>query len=478
MKKKYLLVLALVLSGTLSVYAQAPPLKEDPEVKAALALLEAQLAAQMQDDLVPGMSVAVIYDQDILWAKGFGYADVEKKIPADPHTIYRVGSITKLFTATMLMQLRDLGKLRLDDPLANYLPGFHIPSRFKHVPAVTLRQITSHTAGLPREAPLDYWETLEFPPIETILASLNDAEMTFPPWTEWKYSNLAVALMGYTLGLVAGQPYADYVRENILHPLAMNHSDFEITPAMKPHMATGYNRRKKKDDPLEVAPHPHIGGMVPAGQLYSSVEDIARFISLQFRDEPAGGSQILRGSTLKEMRLVQWMNPDWKSAWGIGWGMRLLEGKLAIGHSGGIHGFTTNITLIPEIKLGVAIFTNTSANPGAYSAKALELLVPVIARVQARRQRVEPKPPPAIWQNYVGLYSSDLGEVEIKIVRNQLVMVSPDTPEAPPVPLIPEVEHKFRMKGGMANGELLVFELDAAGNVKRLKAGPYPFNRK
>lgn len=476
---RWIWVLVLVVGASVAVRAQssAARVKDDPEARAALALLEAQLAAEREERKIPGLSAAVVYDQEILWAKGFGYADLEKKTAATPQTLYRVGSITKLFTATMLMQLRDQGKLQLDDPIVKHLPGFALKSRYDDMSPVTFRQIVSHAAGLPREAPLDYWQTLEFPPIQVVLASLKDAEMTFRPLSEWKYSNLGIALLGHTLGRIAGQPYEDYIQQQILRPLGMNRSGLALTPEMQPYMATGYLRHKE-GKPREVAPHPHIGGLVPAGNLYSSVEDIARFISLQFRDAPAGGAQVLRGSSLREMHTVQWMNPDWKTGWGIGFGIERIADQVAVGHSGGIHGFTTNILMVPSAKVGVAVFTNTGTNSAAISRKALELLVPVIQRAAAREQRAEPAPPPEVWKKYIGLYESLVNEVEVRQVGNRLVLGSPEFPEAPGAQLIPEGEHKFRMKGGSVNGELLTFELDAAGNVTRVRVGPYAFSRK
>ncbi len=167
--------------------SQDPALKTNPELGAAIKLLEAQLEADRVRLKIPGLSAAVILDREILWARGFGYADLERRVPATPQTLYRVGSITKLFTATMLMQLREQGKLQLDDPLTEHIPESRRGNRARELSRVTLRQLVSHTSGLPTEAPLDYWETLEFPTIETVIASLSDARLA-PPLTESNYS--------------------------------------------------------------------------------------------------------------------------------------------------------------------------------------------------------------------------------------------------------------------------------------------------
>jgi CubicO group peptidase (beta-lactamase class C family) len=154
---------------------------------------------------IPGMSVVIVYDQDVLLAKGFGYADLEKKIPADPQTVYRIGSVTKAFTALMLMQLRDAGKLQLDDPIEKYLPEFKIKSRFPDARPATFRQVAAHYSGLPRDAPMLYevQATDSVPSIEDQLKSLTNSEMLLPAMTMYSYSNLGYSIMGLALSRVA-----------------------------------------------------------------------------------------------------------------------------------------------------------------------------------------------------------------------------------------------------------------------------------
>src|SRR3990170_5165078 len=190
--------------------------KADPEVGAVLALLNARLETERQERGIPGMSVAVVYDQATLWAKGFGTANLEMGVPATPKTVYRVASITKLFTATMLLQLRDAGKLSLDDPIKRFLPTFEIESRFADSGPITLRQVMTHMAGLPRECSIDRWAMSESPSIEAVLDSLRDSETVFPPMAKYKYSNLGIAILGHALEVAAGQGYAEYVTRNIL----------------------------------------------------------------------------------------------------------------------------------------------------------------------------------------------------------------------------------------------------------------------
>jgi D-alanyl-D-alanine carboxypeptidase len=170
-----------------------------PELRAALDLLTAWIEYRLAYLSLPSMAVAVVHDQELLWSRAFGHADVEGGIPATPTTRYRIGSVTKLFTATAVMQLRDAGALKLDDPVATHLPWFKIGREREHGEAqLTLRQLLSHTSGLPREAAFPYWDTLEFPPMADVREGLlrqstalgrnrNGSTRTspWPCWAKW-----------------------------------------------------------------------------------------------------------------------------------------------------------------------------------------------------------------------------------------------------------------------------------------------------
>jgi CubicO group peptidase (beta-lactamase class C family) len=161
-------------------------MSENPEITAAIELVGAQLAHELEDRQIPGMSVGVVFDKEQIWKRGYGTANIEKGIAPDENTVYRVASITKLFTATMLMQLRDAGKLQLDDKLADYLPAFAIKSGFTDAKSPTFRQIVSHSSGLPREGTHAGWHDANMPTIDELLASLADLEMILPTMVEPK----------------------------------------------------------------------------------------------------------------------------------------------------------------------------------------------------------------------------------------------------------------------------------------------------
>ena len=371
--------------------------RDVPELRAAFTLIEAFLETERQQRKIPGLSASIVYDQEIIWSKGFGFANIEKRIPATPQTIYRIASITKLFTATMLMPLRDAGKLHLDEPVEKYLPTFKIKTSFADPAPITLRQVVSHLSGLPRDAPVDreYEEnSVLLPSTEQTLASLEQVELIAAPMTKPLYSNLGFAILGYVLGLIAGQPYTQYVTEHILHPLGMNNSGYEPpTEAMQAHLATGYNAQRENETAPIAAPVTVERGQNPAGGLFSSVKDIARFISLQFRDGPASGAQVLKGSTLREMHAPVFLQADWREATGIAWGIRRIQDYTAVRHSGGIFGFSTDVIILPELKLGIALFINTAQDAGWLNRSALEIGLPVFTRILKRQQEATKQDP-------------------------------------------------------------------------------------
>jgi hypothetical protein len=213
--------------------------------------------------------------------------------------------------------------------------------------------------------------------------------------------------------------------------------------------------------------------------MHSTVEDMAHFISLQFRDGPAQGEQILGGSTLREMRAPVFITPDWQGGMATGWALGRVGDHTFVGHGGGIHGFTTHIALVPALKLGTAVFTNTGTDPGRLTQAALELLIPVITRILAREEAAQAEPAPEEWKMYTGLYvvSGLAQEIEVKLADDKLTLNVPDGGPETRAILKQEGEHVFRMQGGPVDGELARFELDDAGQVIGVRLGNYVLER-
>ncbi len=450
------------------------PIGSQPEVRSSIRVFEAWTTTQMAYRGLPGLSFGVVYDQELIWSRGLGYADLERKTPATPRTIYRIASITKLFTATAIMQLRDAGRLRLDDPVVQYLPWFRIRRQDQDDPPITIRQLLTHTSGLPRESAFPYWTDGSFPTREELIAALPDQETVFPPLTQWKYSNLALTLAGEIVVSISGQPYPDYVRAHILEPLEMQSTSVVLPDEQRDRLATPYGRRLP-DGSRAIQPFTDCRGITPAANMSTTVEDLARFAALQLRDGPAGGAQILKGSTLREMHRVQWLNPDWKMGWGLGFTIRRRGEQTLLEHGGAVPGFRTLLSICPEDKIAFIALTNADdGEPGFYVEQAYNTIAPAVR--EAGLPRPEPVEEHPEWQRYTGAYRSLWGDAEVLLTHRGLELMTTTVPDPglARLRLLPEGERSFRMQGdnGFESvGELAVFELGPDGKVVRLKIG-------
>jgi D-alanyl-D-alanine carboxypeptidase len=447
---------------------------EDPEFYAALALAEAEIANDIAARAAPGLSAAVVCDAGTVSQKGFGAADLERATPAMPDTVYAVGSITKLFTATMLMQLRDAGKLRLDDPVQDYVADVPVPHRHPGAPAITFRHLVTHTSGLAKDSPAGHWDSVHFPPVEVMMQKLAETEQPYPPGRQWKYSNLGIALLGYSLARIAGQSWESYIHDHILSPLAMHDSAPRLAEKQRAKLAQGYARPAAGWPPAPLA-HQDLGGIGAGGSLHSTVADMAKFIAQQFAEAP----KLLRRASIEEMHRPQWVDENWQWGQGIGWRVhRADDGSTRIEHGGGVWGYTCRVLLSVPERIGVAVFTNGSdGNVGmSVSDRVLDLLVPAIRRIAARHVPAAPSAP-LEWQRYVGRYRWVLGDAEVLLRHGHLILEVANRDQVDTVVLQPEAEHVFRMPTGPQRGETLRFIVDGAGPAHRAWIGPHPHDR-
>lgn len=304
---------------------------------------------------LPALSIALIDDQQIVWAEGFGMADPKTKAPATADTVYRIGSVSKLFTDIAIMQLVERGELNLDTPVTDYLPDFHPRNPFGT--PITLRQLMSHRSGLLREPPVgNYFETSQ-PTLATTVHSLNDTELVFAPNTHTKYSNAAIAVVGYLLEARSHEPFAKYLKSSVLDPMGLHHSSFEPEPAIVANLAKG--KMWTYDGLTFEAPTFQLG-MAPAGSMYSTVDDLAHFISVLLAQGKTENGAILKSATLERMWSPQFPNPGGR-VFGLGFIVRSLDGHRLVGHGGAIYGFATTVDLLPEDKVGVVVVATKDA---------------------------------------------------------------------------------------------------------------------
>jgi CubicO group peptidase (beta-lactamase class C family) len=427
----------------------------------ALPLLDAWVAYSVMQQHVPSVALTVVQGDRPVWTKAFGWADVGAKTAATPRTRYRIGSITKTFTALAILQLHEEGKLRLDDRVRDHVTTTAINARNVGRLDVTIRELLTHSAGLERDLPGTRWSEPSFP------AQFPDHfRATYPSSTEWKYSNVGYALLGEVIAAAGGEPWARRLERRILAPLAM--ADSTAAPGFDDAaLALGY-ARTAPGEPHVPAQHTDHGVVGPAAGIVSTIEDMGRWLAFHM----GGGGAVLGGKSLREMHRPQWLLDDWQTAWGLGMRVRRVDGRVRVGHPGATPGFASLMEFIPALKLGVAVLTNADdGNPAGYCDYALQLLAPIVAKETARAATARAEDA----ERYCGLYRSENGGMTmfVALLDDQLTLVAPNAPDPYAARVILERapgSHTFIMRsssafGTLHFGERLTFTTDAGGEV-------------
>jgi CubicO group peptidase (beta-lactamase class C family)/D-alanyl-D-alanine dipeptidase len=316
------------------------------------AQLERMIEREMRVQGLPAVSIALVDDQQIVWSRGFGIVDSAAHRLAGPNTVYRVGSVSKLFTDVAIMQLVEQKKVDLDAPVTRYLPDFH--PRNPWGKPITLRQLMSHRAGLVREPPLGNYFDSTSPPLAATIASLNRTTLVYPPETHTKYSNAAIATVGYVLERVSGMPFTQALSKAVLSPLGMTASGFAPTPELARDLAPA--EMWTLDGRSFNAPTFQLG-IAPAGSMYTTVDDLGRFVSALFAGGRGPNGQLLKPETISQMWTPQFARSGEESGYGIGFRLGTFDGHRSVGHDGAIYGFATTLAALPDEKLGVVVVT-------------------------------------------------------------------------------------------------------------------------
>lgn len=307
--------------------------------------------------------VAVFKGNEIVWKKGFGLADVEKRIPATAETIGRTGSISKSFTAVAICQLAERGILRLDDPVAKHFPEIeNLTGAPDGSQPITYRMLASHTAGLAREpanlreaasGPIELWE-------EKIIAAIPKTSYKSKPMTEYSYSNIGSGILGLAGSRAAKQPFMSLVEERIIEPLKMNSTTFIVaTPEMKERLAVGYIRIRKTgelDSTLPTKEHRGRGYKVPNGGIYSTVSDLAKFAAAMMGETD---TEILNEQTRSDVFTPQLPAKEY----GLGFRIESNTDQSIVGHGGSVAGYRADLRFDLKSKWGVATLRTTSYDP-------------------------------------------------------------------------------------------------------------------
>ena len=442
-----------------------PLLNDHADLATAIDILDKWAAHSVKTQHLPGLALGVVYEGALLWGRGYGYADVGAKKPVTLDTRFRIASITKTFTATAILQLRDAGRLGLDDPVSMHLDWFDL--RYADAPPITIRNLLTHSSGLPRDSKNAMWTDCEAPEWDAFVADTQSRRPTRPPYENYAYSNLGYSLLGGIIAQLGGSSWADYLQQNILDPLGMR-ATHPIPRADDEQLAVGYTRERSPSQ-RDAFPFWLMKGFEASANFASSVNDLAKYAAFHLcrpDSAPPGTSDVLSPYTLLDMHRVHWLDENWKGGYGLGVGLHKIKDWVISGHGGGYPGYLTAFTVCRQHSAGVIALTNAiGSNPHDFVDKAYKLVLPELIKLKE-----QPKPQPSpLWAAYVGDYDSEWGRQKVVLRDGQLQLLSIDFIDAPPTLLeATDAPHTFTLKQSGQSNETLRFELDAEGRVLRL----------
>ena len=452
-------------------------------IEAVVSKLTDRVHQVMTHQGVPGVSIGIVRGPDLLWSGGFGYANLATRRAMDAETMFGVASITKTFTATAILQLRDKECLSLDDPVTRYIPEVKkVKCRLGSLRDLTLRRLMTHRTGLMGESPSGHWSSMTFPSRAEILAMLPRVEVVFESDATFKYNNLAFVLLGEVIARASRRSYRDYVRRNILERLGMEASGFDVENSRN---ATGYMPERYQDAPA-VAPDPSTNGYLAAAGLRSCVTDLAKWISFQFQTDEGerSGAQILSGRSLSEMHRISYVEPTWLAGYALTWMATRIGENIYMHHGGSVPGFLSMVAFNKPHRLGVVVLTNKQGHIAVptLAMDALEMLVGEVTKEVAPPAAM---PAPAHLKPLLGRYSGleQFGAIfHIEWRGGGLRLVTPPsdpfTMPLPPVAIVAtEQPNVFVVHEGRFAGEPMTFEFDSDGRVTGMHLSALGGNR-
>lgn len=362
--RSFLLVVLIVIFASMPAIAQEKPSAE------TFKGIDAFIDGVLTNLKVSGMAVAVVKGDEVVFSKGFGYADIENKRAVTPRTLFAIGSSSKAFTAAILAMLVDEGKIDWDKPVRTWLPDFRMFDDYASE-NLTPRDLLSHTSGLPRHDLLWYGTPFSR---EEIYRKLQYLEPNKTFRANWEYQNLMFLTAGWLAEKITGKTWEELVKERIFTPLGMDRSNLSVTAlAAADDRAIGYGLEKDKS--FKKLEYRNIDAIGPAGSINSSVEDMANWLKLQINRGKFGDKQLIAENSVKTMHTIttamrQYPEDDMRGVMGYGmaWFIQWYRGHYVVEHGGNIDGFSALVSVMPHQKIGVVLLTNTN---GANAANAV-----------------------------------------------------------------------------------------------------------
>ncbi len=415
-------------------WIQAPAAAAGDDRGALLERIDRLISDSMEATQTPGISVAVQYGGELILARGYGLADVENRVPATEHTVYRIGSVTKQFTAAAVMKLVEAGKVALDEPITKHFPDYPV-GEFH----ITVGQLLDHTSGIKgyTEMP-SFWEQSRLDlSHEQMIELFSAAPYEFEPGDRYQYSNSGYYLAGLLIEKASGRTYAEYLRETFFRPLGMRESHYLYNGPIVPNRAEGYRVEDGvllNDEPLSM--------LLPfsAGSLGSSVLDLVRWTTA------LGAGDVVAPDSLKAMTTRRRLPGGEEIGYGLGLQVGEMAGHRKISHGGGINGFLSQLSWYPDDELVVAVLSNsTSAEPAALEARIARAVLGV---PEAEHAAVALEPEELA--RYAGVYDFGRNPVPVMVKDGVLVIAGNET--------VAIGEHRF--VGTRDREQIAIFEVD------------------
>jgi D-alanyl-D-alanine carboxypeptidase len=435
-------VLAVLACAALAAprLTQAAPQPDTP-------LLYDAVLRQVVGDRGPGAAAIVVKDGKVVFRGARGLSNVEKGVPLQPDSVFRLGSVTKQFTSLAIMMLVEQGKIGLQDPIDKYLPGYPMQG---HV--ITVEHLLTHTSGIQSYTDIPGYMTSKVQAdltVQQLVDGFKNEPMQFAPGTRYRYNNSGYVLLGAIMEKVSGQSYASFVAERIFKPLGMAHSYYGTDEPKIPRRADGYTGGDKPARPLSMT-QPYA-----AGSLLSTVDDLARW------DAALSAGKLLKPGAFEKIWTPYKLADGTTSGYGYGWQMATLRGHRTMEHGGGIFGFSTYVLRLPDDRAYVAVLCNTDAPaaPPAYLAKRLAAIAIGSPFPEQTVAPVDAK----VLQGYVGVYAPESGPRRTVTFENGKLFVQPAGGVRAEIK--PRSTTEFFVENRLT---VLRFEPDAAGKASAL----------
>jgi serine beta-lactamase-like protein LACTB len=435
------------------------------------------VATELSQGITPGFSVAWVVDGKVVHAAGYGHADWQQGTPATADTLYRAGSISKLFNAVATVQLVEQSKLDLDAPVQAGLPGFSIVVPFADAGAITLRQLLCHRSGMIREAPVGGYLDTTQPTIEATLASVAGAALVNPPNAKTRYSNVGPTIAGQAVAKHSEMSFAEYQQKFVLDPLGMGSSTWTMNDKLRPRLAKGRMRIARGDGEYyyDVAPEFELG-TIPAGNLYTSAHDLARMAIFMLGGDASAelNPPLMHPASLEMMCTPQLTDED--SGFGLGFFVGQYRGRKTVQHSGAVYGFTTILIAIPEERVGVLVLSNADiamAPVRRLADLSLDLLLEKLRGEAIPQAEATVEVPVADLQKVAGDYESASYWAHFEVEGNTLI----GQLSGQPLRLEATAPLRFLADGRIMSRSPFEFEQDATGQVNAFDAAGQRFTR-